>query len=242
MKNKISLLILEIILSITIITMVVGMKFTYMSPIALVKVLSFAYTAVAGVMIAVIVRQLGKSDEEGYTSSEAEADLARLFRVSRTKGLTRYAETIEIQLQKLENRTAMLKRMLAENFGEDSHAEEISAILEEHRMKFFRNVDKVADRVEIMDLSGINTNLSVNSNLKEESRRIYQEHIDYIEGKINTNEKINIELDKLTTELSRINDSDGENNLEPLEDYIKALKSLNDNTTNNEIDKLMQKY
>jgi DNA-directed RNA polymerase delta subunit len=92
-----------------------------------------------------------------------------------------------------------------------------------------------------MDASGINTNM-VDKSLKEESGKLYQEHIDYIEDKINANERITLELDKLATELSRINDSDGENNLEPLEDYINALKNLNDNAADDELEQLMRKY
>jgi DNA-directed RNA polymerase delta subunit len=131
--------------------------------------------------------------------------------------------------------------MLADNFDDDARTGEISVIIERYRNMFFKNVDRVVKRVDIMDASGINTNM-VDKSLKEESGKLYQEHIDYIEDKINANERITLELDKLATELSRINDSDGENNLEPLEDYINALKNLNDNAADDELEQLMRKY
>jgi hypothetical protein len=241
MKNKLTLLILEIILGITVLIMFLGIKITFLSPVMAVRFISLAYVVMAVIVMMRLVAYILKDDKTDSAEDVAEDRLEELFRLSRAKGLMAYAETVQAQMQKLEKRTDNLNRMLAENFGDDTRSGEISVIVERHRNMFFKNVDRIVKRVDIMDSSGINTNI-VDKSLKEESGRIYREHIDYIEDKINANERITIELDKLATELSRINDSDGENNLEPLQDYINALKNLNDNAADDELGKLMQKY
>jgi hypothetical protein len=235
------MLALEIILGITVLIMFLNMKRTLLSPVLLIKALSVAYVLVAIVMMVMIVTQILKGDMEDAPMTSAEDKLAELFALCRSKGLTAYAETVEAQIEKLDKRTANLEKMLADNFDDDARTGEISVIIERYRNMFFKNVDRVVKRVDIMDASGINTNM-VDKSLKEESGKMYQEHIDYIEDKINANERITLELDKLATELSRINDSDGENNLEPLEDYINALKNLNDNAADDELEQLMRKY
>jgi hypothetical protein len=241
MKNKLTMLILEIILGITVLIMFIGMKYTILSPVTAVKFISIAYILFALVVMIQIVMQIFNDNTTVNAQDEAEDRLAELIKICRVKGLMPYAETVQAQMQKLERRTANLNTMLTDNFGDDTRAGEMSAIIERYRNMFFKNVDRIVKRADIMDSSGINTNM-VDKSLKEESGRIYREHIAYIEDKINANEKITIELDKLATELSRINDSDGENNLEPLQDYINALKDLNDNASDDEIEKLMRKY
>jgi hypothetical protein len=241
MKNKLIMLALEIILGMTVLIMFVNMKHTLLSPVTGIRVMSAAYIVVAVVVMIMVVIQILKDDTAGAASLEARNDLEELFRICRAKGLAAYAETVQAQMEKLDKRTANLEKMLAENFGDDTRTGEISVIIERYRNMFFKNVDRVVKRVDIMDASGINTNM-VDKSLKEESGKLYQEHIDYIEDKINANERITLELDKLATELSRINDSDGENNLEPLEDYINALKNLNDNAADDELEQLMRKY
>jgi hypothetical protein len=235
------MLALEIGLGITVLIMFLNMKRTLLSPVLLIKALSVAYVLVAIVMMVMIVTQIFKGDMEDAPMAGAEDKLAELFALCRLKGLTAYAETVEAQMEKLDKRTANMEKMLADNFDDDARTGEISVIVERYRNMFFKNVDRVVKRVDIMDASGINTNM-VDKSLKEESGKLYQEHIDYIEDKINANERITLELDKLATELSRINDSDGENNLEPLEDYINALKNLNDNAADDELEQLMRKY
>jgi hypothetical protein len=239
MKNKLTMLVLEVILGITVLIMVLNMKRTLLSPIAGVKLLSIAYIVIAVVVILMVVRQILKDDEN--TGFSEEDSLAQLFSICKSKGLVAYAETVQAQTEKLEKRTGNLEKMLDENFGEDTRTGEISAIINRYRGMFFKNVDRIVKRADIMDPYSINTNM-VDRSLKEESDKIYREHIGYIEDKINANEKITIELDKLATELSRINDSDGENNLEPLQDYINALRNLNDNAADDEMEQLMRKY
>lgn len=242
MKNKKSLLFMEIVMGVTALIMLLGMKKTIFSPIGWIKLLSISYVVVALIMMIVIVINLNKSDTDEEAHDASDIDIKSLFEVAKSKRLPKYAETVNAQLLKLDRRTELLKRMLSEQFGEDERSGEMDSIIEKYRSVFFKNVKKIKTRLELIDLTGLNPALSVDENLKKESRQIYDEHIEYIEEKINTNEKITIELDKLTTELSRINESDGENNLEPLEDYIKALKSINDSTTDAELDMLMQKY
>jgi protein-arginine kinase activator protein McsA len=239
MKNKLTMLVLEVILGITVLIMVVNMKRTLLSPIVGVKLLSLAYIVIAVAVILMVVRQILRDDEN--TGFSEENSLTLLFSICKSKGLVAYAETVQAQTEKLEKRTKNLEKMLDENFGEDTRTGEISAIINRYRGMFFKNVDRIVKRADIMDPYSINTNM-VDRSLKEESDKIYREHIGYIEDKINANEKITIELDKLATELSRINDSDGENNLEPLQDYINALRNLNDNAADDEMEQLMRKY
>lgn len=166
----------------------------------------------------------------------------QLRSLGKAKKLEKYTNTAIVQINDLETRTMQLLEMLKENFGADQNSDEIESILEKYRSVFYANLKKILKRLELIDTTSIESNLSVDENLKKEAMDVYQSHVSYIEEKTNMDEKITIELEKLATELSRINDGTGENNLEPLQDYINALKSLNDNTTDDELTKMMSKY
>ncbi len=159
-----------------------------------------------------------------------------------TKRLEKYTNTFIIQINDIENRVLQIKEMLYDNFGEDRNCDEVDVILDKYKSVFYSNLNKVLKRIDIIDTTNVNNNLSVDEALKKEAVEVYNSHVGFIEEKANMNEKITIELEKLATELSRINDSTGDNNLEPLQDYIQALKNLNDNTTDDELTQMMSKY
>ncbi|MGN0394124.1 MAG: hypothetical protein ACI4EF_02075, partial [Coprococcus sp.] len=246
MKFKKTALFLEILIAATDIILIALNKYTIMSQTMPIRIISWLYLAATLIfMIPLIVNIFkgdGKSDISEQNASDIEGYKVKLNGLGNVKGLSNYTNTMVSQINKLSDRSQLLEKMLKENFGEDGNCADMQNIIDMYRNVFFNNVNKVITRLEIVDRSTLNDRRSVDDGLKAESRQIFKTHIDYIETKVNTNEKIVIEFDKLLTELSRINDSEGENNLDNLQDYIASLKELNDNIGDDELTKVMQRY
>lgn len=241
MKSKRELLVLEVLLGISCLVVVCLGKHTILSSVLPVRILCLVYILAAISAMAGIIVSISKNSGSGERIEQSDyEDIAdRLRSLGRAKGMAIYTDTMIIQMEKLDSRISMIKNMLAENFQGDNHSQNIEEIIDRYHRIFYENISKAIKRLSIID-ARLGQTLAVDEHLRNEEKQIYREHEEYIKGKANANEKINLELDRLLAELSRINDSDAENNLEPLEDYINALKSLN--SGEGEMEQLMKKY
>ncbi len=246
MRLKKAALFLEILIAITDIILIALNRYTILSSIMPIRIVSWIYLGATLIFMIPLIVNMFRNDTKSESLSEELSEMNRLKTqlngLGNVKGLSGYTNTMISQIDKLNDRSHLLEKMLVENFGEDGNCTDMENIITMYRNIFIKNINSVIRRLEIVDRSTLNERRAVDAGLKAESRQIFNEHLEYIEGKVNTNEKIVIEFDKLLTELSRINESEGENNLDNLQDYIASLKMLNDNVGDEELAKVMQRY
>lgn len=247
-KNALSLYSLEVLLGLSDVLMLAFSKYTFQSDSAFIKLACILYVAITFIIMFFITGSLVSNKAERVEKQEDNQVLVnQVTKLAAEKRLPEISTTVNVQARKLEDRADLIKKMLKENFSDDDSSGEISLLVEKYKDTFYSNLDKLRMRITIVDNSNLNVNLKVDTELKVEAREVYESHMAYISDKVNLNEKIVIELDKLLTELTRINDSAGANSLEQLQDYTAALKKINDSAVDESDEDeamkvLMQKY
>lgn len=244
-KNALSMYGLEVALGLSDLLLVLMNKYTFGSDSLIIKGLSIMYVVATFIIMFTITTRLSSNKAEQLEKQEDYSMLVvSTTKLAAEKRMPDTANTINVQARKLEDRARLVGEMLKNHFSEDSTCGEVAALVDKYKDTFYDNLERINTRLTIFDNSNPNTNLKVDNALKAEAMEVYNSHVNYISDKVNTNEKIIIELDKLLTELTRINDSVGVNSLDQLQDYTAALKQINDNESeeDEQMKKLMSRY
>lgn len=152
------------------------------------------------------------------------------------------------QIERFKKKEDKLKILLQQNFGEDSNLDSVNLAIEQADEMIKRNVKAMLNRFSIFDqdeYAKLRTRQSQNNPVAQERFRLYNEHITYLRELIGNNERVLLEIDRLMTEISRINDSASPNNLAEIKDLISSMEMLRvdgSNSENQELDNLAAKY
>lgn len=153
----------------------------------------------------------------------------------------------ERHIDRFDREKATLQKMLYENFREDRQFTPMSNLMENAEETFTTTVHQIIKRISIFDFkdyaifsrSNYDTGLSP-ENFKKKDQQ-FKEHITYVSDLCNKNEELLLELNNLITEVSRINDSNRENNLSEIQDTVKAMKQLHFSSID-QVNDLTKKY
>ena len=74
-----------------------------------------------------------------------------------------------------------------------------------------------------------------------EQKKLFEEHIRYVDQQVEKNDGILLEFDRLLTEISKLSDAQDDQVLENMKDVVAGMKALNSNT-DNELSQLEKKY
>ena len=155
----------------------------------------------------------------------------KLYRVTEFKNPPDYIEALEgcpnqkyfsdkikkniRDIEKLMKKKELLKVILSQYFtpGEMSYTK-FENVINGTMGVFLGNIQKIANRITIIDSDTLKEGMG---------NRICQEHLQYIEDKMNENEGILLKLDNLILEISKLDDVEGQE-LEGL----PAIREIND--------------
>ena len=132
-------------------------------------------------------------------------------------------------------------------------------LVKKYEAIFYSNIDKALDRLRLIDIAKTKTFFSIDylikydiwedatlkksTEVQQEEFEVYISHIAELHRLFNENGRIVNEMDKLLIELTSLNDSNKDNDLNELKDYIQTLQSLNSQMCEDEeLEKIMMKY
>ena len=150
------------------------------------------------------------------------------------------------QMERLERKYDMLNQLLYQSFHQNEDMVNTKQCMKEMQDMLYDNVKqlikclKVQDANEYINLqSGYRT---IDNDVMAKKQQQLQENVNYIREKVNKNEQILLAFDHLMTEISRINDSEEENDLSKINDMVSALRKLRTASSEDPIEELIGKY
>ncbi len=150
------------------------------------------------------------------------------------------------QMERLERKYDMLNQLLYQSFHQNEDMVNTKQCMNEMQDMLYDNVKqlikclKVQDANEYINLqSGYRT---IDNDVMAKKQQQLQENVNYIREKVNKNEQILLAFDHLMTEISRINDSEEENDLSKINDMVSALRKLRTASSEDPIEELIGKY
>lgn len=150
------------------------------------------------------------------------------------------------QMERLERKYDMLNQLLYQSFHQNEDMVNTKQCMNEMQEMLYDNVKqlikclKVQDANEYINLqSGYRT---IDNDVMAKKQQQLQENVNYIREKVNKNEQILLAFDHLMTEISRINDSEEENDLSKINDMVSALRKLRTASSEDPIEELIGKY
>lgn len=171
-----------------------------------------------------------------------EDALNELYRISREKGLMKYARGVQSQFEKFEQQADMMERMVKDDAVVGS-GEEIAEIITGFMSVFKDNINCMSVRIGMMEKQNISIGMSVGVDRAEEIKSAQNEHIEYLDGRLALGERILAQMDALLNEFNKLKMSTGKDSIESMTDYIHALRDLNEGTEEErELKALMEKY
>lgn len=258
MREKRSLLGLEIGLLLSAIVMMCPYRYTIASDNLLIKVITIGYVVMAFLMSVVIM--LGILNNNKIDPMERKENLLKeLQEEAQKKNASHYFWRISTQCSQLTEKCALVKECLVHNFGEDGQTGTLEDLVKKYEAIFYHNIDKALRRLCLIDSAKTRIYYSVDelvkddiwehatlkksTELEQEEFEVYLSHIVELHRLYNENGRIVNEIDKLLIELTNLNDSSKDNDLNELKDYIGALQTLNSQMCEDEeIEKIMMKY
>lgn len=160
--------------------------------------------------------------------------------------LKNQAISMKRQLDTFEKRRKVLSELLTQYFSEDDDLYAYTNLIEQAQRTIRGNMISAMNRIAIFDEREygllVRNQGSYSASIRKSKIEQYEEHLSYIDKMIDSNDRLLIEFDNLITEVSRINDSEGDNDLSELRDTVNAMKQLHFNEEDDEMKQLMGKY
>lgn len=258
MKEKRSLLALEIGLILSAIAIICPYHYTVASDHLAIKVITIGYALMAFLMAIVVMTGIFRN-EKIEPMSRKESLIKELQEEAKKKNAQQYFALVDAQCEQLHEKCALVSKCLYDDFGEDGQAGSIEELVKKYEAVFYNNIDKALTRLRLVDIVktrkyyGIddlikderweNAKLQRESEFEQEQFHLYLSHIEELHRLCNENGRIINEIEKLLIELTKLNDSNKENDLNELKDYINALQSLNKKMCEDEqLEEIMKKY
>lgn len=258
MREKRSLLGLEIGLLVSALAMICPYRYTIASDHLLIKVVTIGYVVMAFLLSIMIM--LSIMNNQKIDPLERKENLLReLQEEAQQKQAMQYFVRISTQCSQLTEKCALVKECLVNHFGEDGQTGTLKELIKKYEAVFYHNIDKALGRLRLIDSAKTRMYYSVDqlvkddiwehatlkklTQLQQEEFEVYLSHIKELHRLYNENGTIVNEIDKLLIELTNLNDSGKDNDLNELKDYIQALQTLNSQMCEDEeLEKIMMKY
>lgn len=258
MREKRSLLGLEIGLLLSAIVIICPYRYTIASDNLMVKVITIGYVVMAFLLAIVIMLSIFNTPKIDPLARK-ENLLKELQEEAQKKKAVQYYSRISTQCSQLIEKCALVQECLANNFGEDGQAGALEDLIKKYEAIFYHNIDKALRRLCLIDSAKTRIYYSIDDLIKDdiwesatlkkgtelerEEFELYLSHIAELHRLYNENGRIVNEIDKLLIELTNLNDSSKDNDLNELKDYISALQKLNSQMCEDEeLEKIMKKY
>lgn len=258
MREKRSLLCMEIGLLLSALAIVFPYRYTIASDSILIKVITIGYVVMAFLLSIVIM--LGIFNNQKIDPMARKENLLKeLQEEAQKKKAVQYYLRITTQCSQLTEKCALVKECLVNNFGDDGQTGTLEDLIKKYEAVFYHNIDKSLRRLCLIDSAKTINYYSIDdlvkndmwetatlkrgTELEQEEFELYLSHIAELHRLYNENGRIVNEIDKLLIELTSLNDSSKENDLNELKDYISALQKLNSQMCEDEeLEKIMMKY
>lgn len=120
-------------------------------------------------------------------------------------------------------------------------------VIQEAEQLLYGNIRHMLSRISIFDEQGYQQLLQRGSQGGTrgasyiEQKKLFEEHIRYVDQQVEKNDGILLEFDRLLTEISKLSDAQDDQVLENMKDVVAGMKVLNSNT-DNELSQLEKKY
>lgn len=150
------------------------------------------------------------------------------------------------QMERLERKHDMLNQLLYQSFHQDEDMLNTKQCMSEMQEMVYDNIKQLIKCLKVLDareyVSLQSEYRTIDNDLMAKKQQQLQENVTYIREKVNKNEQILLAYDHLMTEISRINDSEEENDLSKINDMVSALKKLRTASSEDPIEDLIGKY
>lgn len=258
MREKRSLLGLEIGLLLSALAILCPYRYTVASDSIIIKVITIGYVVMAFLLSIMIMLSI-MNNQKIDPLERKENLLKELQEEAQKKNASHYYWQISTKCSQLTEKCALVKECLVNNFGEDGQTGTLEDLVKKYEAIFYSNIDKALDRLRLIDIAKTKTFFSIDylikndiwddatlkksTEVQQEEFEVYISHIAELHRLFNENGRIVNEMDKLLIELTSLNDSNKDNDLNELKDYIQTLQSLNSQMCEDEeLEKIMMKY
>ena len=165
------------------------------------------------------------------------------------KAKPNFQKEIHVSLEQIDRfgrKHEMLNQLLYQSFRQNADMLNTKQCMSEMQEMLYDNIKQLIKCLKVLDAreyvslqSGYQT---IDNDLMAKKQQQLQENAAYIRERINKNEQILLAFDHLMTEISRINDSEEENDLSKINDMVLALRKLRTASSEDPIEKLIGKY
>lgn len=150
------------------------------------------------------------------------------------------------QMERLQRKYDMLNQLLYQSFCQNEDMLNTKQCMSEMQEMLYDNIKQLIKCLKVLDAkeyvsfqSGYRT---IDNDVMAKKQQQLEENANYIREKVNKNEQILLAFDHLMTEISRINDSEEENDLSKINDMVSALRKLRTASSEDPIEELIGKY
>lgn len=120
-------------------------------------------------------------------------------------------------------------------------------VIQEAEQLLYGNIRHMLSRMSIFDEQGYaqlmqrGSQAGTRGSSYLEQRKLFEEHIRYVNQQVEKNDGILLEFDRLLTEISKLSDEQDDQVLENMKNVVAGMKALNSNT-DQELSQLEKKY
>lgn len=150
------------------------------------------------------------------------------------------------QMDRMSRKYDMLYQLLYQSFHHNEDMLNTKECMNEMQEMLYDNIKQIIKCLKVLDakeyVSLRADYRTIDNDVMAKKQQQLQENVNYIREKVNKNEQILLAFDHLMTEISRIHDSEEENDLSKINDMVSALRKLRTASSEDPIEELIGKY